>query len=176
MRSQGLANATTRAIASAAGCSEGALYVHFPSRSLLLLAVLEASLPDMLIPMRALENAEGRSTPVENLRKALAGLLLFQQRVTPLVCALFSEPKLLMEYRNLLLSQHKGPQGAIARIRKYIQAEQKLGRISSNVNAEVAATSLMANAFFNVFIDQFMGQSEPFDRYSRKLLAQTLDL
>lgn len=128
----------------------------------------------MLIPLRELGDAVGCSTPTENLRRALAMIYAFHQRMTPLVCSLFAEPELLAEYRNLLVSQKKGPHGAITRVRKYIEAEQKLGRISGDVDADVAATSLMANSFFNVFVDQFMGQSESFDRYCRRLLAQVL--
>src|SRR5260370_6419991 len=57
IRTRGLAATTTRAIAEQAGCSEAALYVHFDSRLTLLLAVLEESLPEMLLPLKALEQS-----------------------------------------------------------------------------------------------------------------------
>jgi AcrR family transcriptional regulator len=172
IRSKGLAHATTKAIAARAGCSEGALYVHFQGRSQLLLAVLEESLPDMLIPLRALEEAVGKSTPRENLQRALLAIYAFHQRVVPSICALFSEPELLAEYRNSLLAQNKGPKGAIARLRKYITAEQKLGRIPSRVDAEVAATTLMANSFFRSFTGQFFGDQLRFEPYCKRLVAK----
>ena len=48
MLSRGLSGITTRQISEEAGCSEGALYVHFNGRLELLLAMLEESLPEML--------------------------------------------------------------------------------------------------------------------------------
>jgi AcrR family transcriptional regulator len=174
IRTRGLASATTKAIAAAAGCSEGALYVHFNSRSELLLAVLEESLPDMLTPLRALNEAAGRATPRENLQQALTAIFAFHQRVMPSVCSLFSEPDLLADYRRTLTAQNKGPHGAIARLRKYITAEQKLGRISRNVDAEIAATTLMANSFFRSFVGQFFGEQQPFEPFCRRLIAEVI--
>ena len=174
IRTRGLANATTKAIAAAAGCSEGALYVHFNSRSQLLLAVLEESLPDMLVPLRALNDSVGKATPKENLHRALMAIFAFHQRVTPSICALFAEPDLLAEYRHSLVSQNKGPNGAISRLRSYISAEQKLGRISRSVDPEIAAATLMANSFFRSFVSHFFGDQQPFEPYCKRLVAEML--
>lgn len=174
IRTRGLANATTKAIAAAAGCSEGALYVHFKSRPELVLAVLEESLPDMLVPLRALNEAVGKSTPQENLQQALMAIFAFHQRVMPSICALFSEPGLLADYRRSLNSQNKGPHGAIARLRKYIAAEQKLGRISPSVDSEIAAITLMANSFFRSFVGQFFDEQLPFQPFGKRLIANVL--
>jgi len=165
---------TTKQIAAEAGCSEAALYVHFAGRSQLLLAVLEESLPDMLVPLRVLEDAVGRRTPEQNLRKALRGIFAFQERVTPTICALFAEPALLLAYRKSLLAQNKGPRGGIARLRKYIAAEQKLGRISEQVSAQSAAEALMAGSFFRSFTGHFLGQGEPFEPFARLLVATVI--
>lgn len=51
MLSRGLSGITTRQISEEAGCSEGALYVHFKGRLELLLAMLEESLSEMLGPL-----------------------------------------------------------------------------------------------------------------------------
>ena len=174
IRTRGLAHATTKAIAAAAGCSEGALYVHFKSRSQLLLAMLEESLPDMLVPLRTLNDAIGKATPKENLHRALMAISAFHQRVTPSICALFAEPELLAEYRHSLVSQNKGPGGAIARLRNYITAEQKLGRISRSVDPDVAAASLMANSFFRSFVGHFFGDQQSFEPYCKRLVTETL--
>jgi AcrR family transcriptional regulator len=174
IRTRGLASTTTKAIAASAGCSEGALYVHFKSRSQLLLAVLEESLPDMLVPLRALNEAVGKATPRENLNDALMAIFAFHQRVTPSICALFAEPELLAKYRHSLVSQNKGPNGAIARLRNYITAEQKLGRISRGVDPEIAARSLMANSFFRSFVGHFFGDQQAFEPLCKRLVAETL--
>ena len=174
LRTRGLISVTTKQIAAEAGCSEAALYVHFAGRSQLLLAVLQESLPDMLVPLRELEQAVGRHTPEQNLRKALRGIFAFQERVTPTISALFAEPALLLEYRKSLLAQNKGPRGGIARLRKYIAAEQKLGRIGQWVNTQSAAEALMAGPFFRSFTGHFLAQREPFEPFARLLVATVM--
>src|SRR5438067_8149533 len=88
MRTRGLSGVTTRQIAETVGCSEGAIYVHFKGRVELLIAVLEESLPEMVKPLRALQETVGRKTPQQNLETAVRGILSFQQRVTPMLCGL----------------------------------------------------------------------------------------
>ncbi len=174
IRARGLSNATTRAIAAEAGCSEAALYVHFEGRLQLLLAVLEESLPDMLVPLRELEQSVGKATPAANLEKSLAAVFAFHRRVTPMVCSLFAEPALLAGYRKSLHHRGKGPHGAIARLRKYIAAEQKLGRVARDVDAEIVATTLMASSFFRSFVEQFFDRPQPFAPFCRRLVRKTI--
>src|SRR5580698_731628 len=146
IRTQGLANVTTRLIAERTGCSEAALYVHFDSRLKLLLAVLEESLPEMLIPLQALEQSIGSSTPQQNLVKALRAIFAFHERVIPMICGLFADTELLAAYRNSLTDRNRGPQGAIAKLQRYIVAEQKLGRLDKTLDPELTATTLMATS------------------------------
>src|SRR5436305_10037228 len=86
LRERGLGGVTTRAIAEAVPCSEGAIYVHFKDRLDLLLAVLQESLPEMRVPLHALDEKVGTGTPRENLGIALAGLVRFHDRVVPTLC------------------------------------------------------------------------------------------
>lgn len=175
LRSRGLSGTTTRQIAETVGCSEGALYVHFKDRMELLMAVLEDSLPDMLEPLHALADAAGRSTPQRNLEKALEGIFLFHQRVTPMVAGLFAEPHLLARYRKSLARSAKGPHRAISRLADYIRREQELGRISSRVDADAAATLQMSASFFRAFTEQFFGQPSglPSRRFFRQVIIST---
>jgi AcrR family transcriptional regulator len=174
VRTRGLSSATTRAIAEQAGCSEAALYVHFDNRLNLLLAVLEESLPDMLVPLKALEHSVGALTPQQNLAKSLRAIFAFHERVVPMLCGLFAEPQLLTAYRESLTSRSKGPQGAIARLEKYISAEQTLGRIDQAVDAEIAATTLMASSFFKAFVSKFFGTPAPSAAVFKKLAAAAI--
>jgi AcrR family transcriptional regulator len=174
IRTRGLASTTTRAIAEQAGCSEAALYVHFDNRLTLLLAVLEESLPDMLVPLRALEQSIGTRTPQQNLTSALRAIFAFHERVVPMLCGLFADPQLLTAYRESLTTRNKGPHGAIARLQKYISAEQKLGRIHRSIDAETAATMLMASSFFKSFVSKFFGTSPPSAAVLEKLVAAAI--
>jgi AcrR family transcriptional regulator len=174
IRTQGLANVTTPLIAERAGCSEAALYVHFDSRIKLLLASLEESLPEMLIPLQALEQSIGSSQPQQNLTKALRAIFAFHERVIPMVCGLFADTELLVAYRTSLTDRSKGPQGAIARLRRYIVAEQKLGRLDKTLDAELTATTLMAMSFFKAFTSKFLGLPEPSDTVLKKIVLNAI--
>jgi AcrR family transcriptional regulator len=174
IRTRGLASTTTRAIAEQAGCSEAALYVHFDKRLTLLLAVLEESLPDMLVPLQTLEQSIGTRTPQQNLSSALRAIFVFHERVVPMLCGLFADPELLKAYRESLTTRNKGPHGAIARLQKYISAEQKLGRIHKSVDAETAATILMASSFFKAFVSKFFGAPTPSSAAFKKLVAAAI--
>ena len=161
LRERGLSGVTTRAIAEAVPCSEGAIYVHFSGRVELLLAVLEQSLPEMLVPLRALEENIGQHTPERNLLMALQGLQRFHDRVGPMLSSLFAEPELLESFRKTLDGRAKGPRGGISRIARYIEGEQKLGRIPEDRNAEVIASILMSASFFRSFSTALTGQTIP---------------
>ena len=175
IRTQGLANVTTRSIAERAGCSEAALYVHFDSRLKLLLAVLEESLPEMLVPLQALEQSIGSSTPQQNLTKALRAIFAFHERVIPMACGLFADTELLGAYRESLTDRNKGPQGAIARLQHYIVAEQKIGRVDKRLDADLAATTIMAMSFFKAFTSQFLGQPGLSNAALKKIVAVAIN-
>lgn len=174
IRTRGLASTTTRAIAEQAGCSEAALYVHFDSRLTLLLAVLEESLPDMLVPLKSLEQPIGMRTPQQNLVTALRAIFAFHERVVPMLCSLFADPQLLTAYRESLSTRNKGPHGAIARLQRYISAEQRLDRIHQSIDPETAATMLMAGSFFKAFVSKFFGGPTPTPAVFTRLVAAAI--
>lgn len=169
LRERGIGGVTTRAIAEAVPCSEGAIYVHFKDRLELLLAVLQQALPDMLVPLHALEERIGKGTPLENLAVALSGLLRFHDRVGPLLCSLITEPELLNRFRRSLESAGKGPHRGIVTLTRYIEQEQKLGRIHKRVEAKTAASVLMASSFFHAFTGHLLGSSGRLD--AKRLVA-----
>lgn len=154
---RGLSGVTTRAIAEAVPCSEGALYVHFHDRLELILAVLEESLPAMLTPLRALEDKVGTGTPAENLGSAVNGLFQFHGRVAPMLCSLFAESELQKRFRESLQERDRGPHQGIRSLARYIEQEQEQERISREVDAETAAAVLMATSFFHAFTTQLLG-------------------
>jgi AcrR family transcriptional regulator len=174
LRSQGLTAVTTRAIAAEAGCSEAAIYVHFKGRLELFLAVLEENLPNLVVSLRELENAAGKSTPHKNLDRVARAIFDFHSRVVPMVCSLFAEPALLAAYRDSVLSRAKGPHPAIVRMRKYIREEQKLGRLDKKIDADFAACTLMASSFFRAFSDHFLGREDLLGISSKSIVESVL--
>ena len=178
MHSRGLTGVTTREISRLVGCSEGALYVHFKGRLDLLLAMLEESLPEMLGPLRTLRESAGRNSPHANLATALLGIFKFHQRVVPVAAGLFAEPELLAAYRKSLARQGKGPHLSMAVLGDYIAAEQKLGRVDSQVDANLAASLLMSATFFRAFMEKFSGRGmQPsWNQFAKRLLAAVAPL
>jgi AcrR family transcriptional regulator len=137
--------------------------VHFHDRLELLLAVLQQSLPDMLVPLHALEESVGVDTPEKNLGVAILGLLKFHDRVAPLLCSLFTEPELLQRFRQSLQDSKQGPHRGIATLARYMEQEQQRGRIPAQTDAKTAATVLMASCFFHIFTSQLLGSSSKLD-------------
>ena len=163
LRERGVGGVTTRAIAEAVPCSEGAIYVHFKDRLELLLAVLQEGLPEMLVPLRALEMKVGEGDARRNLETALLGLIRFHERVAPMLCSMMGEPELLQRFQSSLNDEGRGPHRGIATLGKYIRREQALGRIAKRVNAKAAAQMLMACSFFHVFTTRLMGRRDRLD-------------
>lgn len=170
---RGLSGVTTRQISREAGCSEGALYVHFDGRLDLLLAVLEESLPEMLGPLQTLQRRVGRGSPQANLTMALRGIFRFHQRATPLVAGLFADPALHAAYRASLARQGKGPHLSMNVLENYIAAEQRLGRIDRRLDARMAAYLLMSSSFFRAFSEEFFGtpMRPSWNKLARQLIA-----
>lgn len=163
LRERGLNGVTTRAIAASVPCSEGAIYVHFKDRLELILAVLEESLPEMLVPLHALKEKAGKATVEENLTIATEGLMRFHQKVVGMLCSLVTDPELKMRFRESLGNQGRGPERGIATLAGYIEQEKELERVSREVDAMNAAQTLMAGAFFHVFTEELFGARDGMD-------------
>jgi len=178
MHSRGLTGVTTRQISKEVGCSEAALYFHFKGRLELLLAMLEESLPDILGPLQTLRESVGRGSPHANLEAALRGIFKFHRRILPATGGLFAEPELLVAYRDSLARQGRGPHLSMAVLADYIAAEQRLGRIGSDVDVKLAAYLLMSSSFFRAFLETFLDRpAQPsWDKFAKQLIATVAPL
>lgn len=143
----GYAHASTRAIAAAAGVSEGTIYRHFPDKaSLFFAAALEPS-ASVLDGMTGLPARAGQRTVADNLAEALARLAELQERVMPLEIAVLSDPELAAQRRSAAAASGGvlvGPPQAIA---DYLRAEQRLGRILPELDPADVAVLLLATLF-----------------------------
>lgn len=176
MSTKGLNGVTTRQISREVGCSEGALYVHFRGRLELLLAMLEESLPDARQSLQALERSGGKGSPQANLVVAITGIYRFHQRAVPLFAGLFAEPELLAAYRKSLIANNRGPHLAIAALQQYIEAEQKLGRLDKQIDANLSATTLLSSCFLRAFVEHFFDRPmrPAWDKFATQLVTSIL--
>lgn len=143
----GYAHASTRAIASAAGVSEGTIYRHFPDKaSLFFAAALEPSTA-VLEELAGLPELAGQRTVAENLAEALGRLAELQERVIPLEIAVLSDPELAAQRRAAAASAGGIPAGPPHAITLYLREEQRLGRIRPELDPGDVAVLLLATLF-----------------------------
>jgi AcrR family transcriptional regulator len=176
MHRLGLANATTKEIAQAAGLSEAALYKHFDDKTELFLCVLRERLPDLFAALRDLPNRVGKRTVRANLEDLARVALEFYQQSAPFAAQLFSRPELLVKYQEHMRSSGAGPHRARDLLADYLRAEQRAGRVASDANAEIAGSLLIAACMERAFVARWagLGQTDAEDAKFVKEMARFL--
>lgn len=158
MREHGYARATTKAVARAAGLSEGSLYNYFPSKEALFLAVLGDQLPGFITFVRSLPRRAGHGTVRDNLTEVAGVALAFYQESVPLGISVSGDPALLSRLRGEVQARGVGPQKANELVAAYLRAEQDLGRVSSAIAPEAAADLLIGACFQRAYLQHFLGE------------------
>jgi AcrR family transcriptional regulator len=172
MHTRGLARATTKEIAKAAGYSEAALYKHFHDKTEMFLAVLAERTPSNLGPLLAsLTERVGQGTVQATLEEVARAALNFYGQSFPMAASLFSEPQLLAAHREALRQRNAGPQHVSNALAAYLAAEQKLGRINREADPHAAAALLLGACLQHAFLSHF---TEPDPEGSTEQFATTL--
>lgn len=147
---RGFARATTREIAAAAGVAEGTIYRHFADKHALFREVFFSVMGGMGEELRRLPERAGSGT-VRGTLEYLFGLLgAVQERSAPLLASMSADPELAGSFAahvadNALEGYElSAPVSAVA---AYIRAEQTLGRIRADVDAQEAAAVVVALPF-----------------------------
>ena len=148
VRDVGYPHASTRAIAQAAGVAEGTIYRHFPDKTALFFAAVMESNAPIIEALAALPERAGQATVERNLIDAAVQLAGLQDQIMPLELAIAVDPELATQRRRALAaaggSLPVGPPEAIA---IYLAAEQRLGRVSAEVDPREAAVIILAALF-----------------------------
>jgi AcrR family transcriptional regulator len=147
VRDVGYAGATTKAIAQAAGVSEGTIYRHFSHKHELFLAAVMAPNEEAVQWLVALPSLAGTRTLEENLREAMQRLASLRHDIAPLELAMRADPMLAREHAALMakrLSEVGPPVDPPAALAAYLAAEQGLGRVRSDVGAMPLAMVLLS--------------------------------
>lgn len=158
MRQKGIARATTKEIARAAGCSEGNLYNHFANKEEIFLDVLREQLPKFVPLIVALPQRAGNGTVQDNLEEVAQAALKFYDQSIPMGASFFSERVLLERHRELLKERGAGPHKANEAVAAYLDAEKRLGRIHPKVNTAAVADMLLGACFIRAYWRQFLGE------------------
>jgi len=156
MRTRGLARATTKEIAKAAGYSEAALYKHFRDKTDLFLAVLGERMPSPLATVLAtLGTRAGEGDVAETLEEVARAAIAFYRHGFPMAASLFAEPQLLAAYRDALQARGAGPQHVSRALSDYLAAEQEQGRVRADADPAAAAGLLIGGCLNHAFLSHF---------------------
>jgi AcrR family transcriptional regulator len=164
IRMNGLSKTTTKQIARIANCSEGSLYNHFQSKEDLCIQVMKRHLQGFLDVMFTLPGRKGTRTVKENLEEVAQAALDFFHLSIVMTASMFTEPDFLVRHREGFQQRKEGPHRANEIVATYIRAEQKLHRMSSDVNPRSVADLLLGACFQHAFHLQFLGEDEPQDK------------
>jgi len=153
LRERGIARATTKEIARAAGCSEALLYKHFADKQELFLGVLSERAPRLDAPA----DLVGRGTVAENVTTLVGQLLAFYVRSFPMAASILGAPELLAAHREGLGRRGAGPQGPALQVQAYLDAEAREGRVAADVDTEAVARTVAGAALFEAFLATYAG-------------------
>ena len=154
----GLAKATTREIARAAGCSEALLYKHFREKEEIFLGVLKDRLPNLTATLAALPGQAGTGPVRDRLVEAVDLAVRFYGGGLAIGSSMLGDPELVRRHREWMLARGVGPQHANRMLADYLRAEQNSGRVAAGVDADAAAALLLGASYQRAFMLRLMGE------------------
>lgn len=153
LRTRGIANATTKELARAAGYSEAMLYKHFADKQAIFIAVLLERLPTVHAPGVLATDADVRST-IEHIVEQF--MEVFAQTF-PMAASIFGSPDLLREHRESVYAKGYGPQGPVQILVNYLDEQRAAGTIAAGTDTLTVARLLVGAAFHQAFLARFDG-------------------
>ena len=154
IREHGLAGATTREIAKAAGCAEGSIYVHFADKIDLVIAVVVEREP-YFAELLELPSKAGEGTVDGNLVPWVEELVNLIRENQPIFFALMGDRNVFQRFKARIRERQTGLVAVFNAASAYVRAEQTLGRIDTGVEPGVVATILIGAARDHTFAPAF---------------------
>ncbi|WP_328873236.1 TetR/AcrR family transcriptional regulator [Streptomyces sp. NBC_00287] len=177
MLTVGLARATTKEIAKAAGCSEAALYKYFDSKEELFVRVLTERLPRLTPLLSSLTAEPGAGTLQDNLTRIAREAALFYEQSFPIAASLHAEAQLKRRHDDALRKIGAGPHLPIEALDAYLRAEQTTGRVRAGADTFAAASLLLGACAHRAFAYEatLSGDRPPADAFAARLARTLLD-
>jgi AcrR family transcriptional regulator len=173
MRTRGMARATTKEIAKAAGYSEAALYKHFRDKTDMFLAVLSERVPSTLGTVLAtLGQRAGEGSVQDTLQEVARAALSFYHETFVMAASVFSEPQLLAAHRAAVRERDSGPRHVNDVVANYLAAEQDLGGLRADADPRAGAALLLGACFQHAFLSRF--DDTPLDDEAAQRVAADL--
>ena len=172
LQHRGVSGLTTRAVALAAGRSEGSIYNHFTDRLELIMAVVDARLPVFVQALRGLE--PGHGTVAGNLERIVRAGIDWERAMLPIVGGLAADPGLLARFKEVMLPADKGPHRPHRFLTEYLEAECALGRIPADTDSAATAVLLIGGWREAVFQEMFGQPPIPTRNVPRRIVRSLL--
>jgi AcrR family transcriptional regulator len=154
----GLAKATTKEIARAAGCSEALLYKHFREKEEIFLGVLKHRLPSLTTTLAALPDQAGTGSVRDRLVEVVDVGVRFYEGGLAIGSSMLGDPQLVRRHREWLVARGVGPQQANRMLADYLRAEQAAGRVAAGADADAVAAMLLGACYQRAFFVRLMGE------------------
>ncbi len=163
IQSKGLADASTRVIATEAGIAAATLYNYFDDRLQLLAQAILHRIQVLSQPVVDLTLQAGQGSVEGNLRDVVrqAGKIL--DEVVPLIGAAFSDSELLSAFQHEAAKTHISF-NPVYLVERYLLAERELGRISLQADCHAAASTIISvchDRAFQRYLHGGVGGVEP---------------
>jgi AcrR family transcriptional regulator len=175
VRRVGYANATTRAIAEAAGVAEGTIYRHFPDKIALFFAAALSGNESTLDVLAKLPDQAGKRSVAKNLTEALSQLAELRKNLMPLELALRTDPEMISRRAELggkLDGDLQLPPNAIA---GYLLKEQEKGRVRADLDP-LGTAVLLLSALFGLTMAPSANDDEISNGIVRAAITEFIDL
>jgi AcrR family transcriptional regulator len=142
VRQVGVADATTRRIASAAGVSEGSIFNYFPTKAALLKAVFTEGIDNPLpAAMQRLWSQVGSGDLKGNLASLVPAAVKFYSEVLPLSGPPFIGSRAIRRTREQVDEEQFGPIIGHQTLVRYLTVEQPLGAFHAETDIPLLATA-----------------------------------
>lgn len=151
---RGYAGATTKEIAGRAGVSEGTIYRHFADKRELFGAVFTTRNAADFEAVTALPALAGTKTVRANLLFLIEAIQDVEREVAPLRIAASTDADLAAALMAAPSGSATAAVGPLEPLTRYLAAEQRLGRIRTDVDCAAAAFALFAIPFAAVTMDR----------------------
>ena len=174
---RGMASATTKEIARAAGCAEGSIYRYFDDKHALFIELVGTRYAGFFELVESLPPRAGTSTVRRNLEEVATSAIDFYYGIVPMAGGALAEHEFLQEHRQFFHKENTGPMKFIRRLSDYLRAEQREGRVADRISAEHAAQLVLGACFARAFLLRVLGEGtidEPNDRFAREIVKTAL--
>jgi AcrR family transcriptional regulator len=181
--SQGLAAASTRAVAAEAGIGAGTVYNYFDNRLQLLAHAITRRVRTLAEQFDELVALAGTATVTANLHRSAGMAAAVLDEMVPLFAAAFSESDLLQAmHADLVAGEAATPEataGTAAEaalpidpsvyLERYLLAERELGRVAADADCRAAANIVVSLCHDRAFHRFFSGHDLPTSSLDREI-------